>query len=391
MNRVLEDIRVLDLTHAWFGPYCTMLLGALGAEVIKIEPPWGALGRMGPGAMVQGTSTSFYALNLNKKGMAINLKDPRGIDIFKELVKKSDVVIQNFVPGTMERMGLGYDVLKELNPRIIYAALSGFGQTGPYRDRPSFAPLAEAMSGHTLQTGESADPEGPPLNMSGAIGDLGPAMWAASSIIAAIRYRDKTGKGQMIDVAQADCMVNFNTVSITSYTMLGMTMREYYEKYPSARGGIGGITKTKDGWVQIAGFRPRAIENLREELDVEEVTSEMLREIVSEMTCDEAISYMLKYGIPIATIYSVKELVDDPHLIDRAMFVGVEHSKAGAIKVPNFPVKLSETPGVVRSAAPLLGQNNMEILSSLLGYTEKQVEGLEREGVLVTEKIDQNA
>ena len=148
MEKILEDIRVLDLTHAWFGPYCTMLLAGLGAEVIKIEPPWGALGRMGPGAMVQGTSTSFYALNLNKKDLALNLKSSEGLEIFKELVKKSDIVIQNFLPGTMERMGLGYDVLKELNSGIIYAALSGFGQTGPYKLRPSFAPIAESMSGH---------------------------------------------------------------------------------------------------------------------------------------------------------------------------------------------------------------------------------------------------
>jgi len=386
MRKVLEDIRVLDLTHAWFGPYCTMLLAGLGAEVIKIEPPWGALGRMGPGAMVQGTSTSFYALNLNKKGMAINLKKPEGIAIFKGLVKKSDVVVQNFLPGTMERMGLGYDVLKELNHKIIYAALSGFGQTGPYTNRPSFAPIAEAMSGHIFQTGESADPEGPPLNMAGAIGDLGPAMWAATSILAAIRYRDKTGKGQMIDVAQADCMVSFNAPAITGYTMLGMTMREHREKYPSARRGIGGIMKTKDGWVQIAGFRPRAIEKMKQELGVEEVTSDMVREIVSGRTSGEAVEYMLGFGFPIAQIYSVKELVDDPHLIDRGMFVEVTHPKTGTIKTTNFPTKFSESPGEVRSAAPLLGQNNSEILTTLLGYTEEQVQQLEREGVIASEK-----
>ena len=386
MEKVLEDIRVMDLTHAWFGPYCTMLLAGLGAEVIKIEPPWGALGRMGPGAMIQGVSTSFYALNLNKKGMAIDLKSPKGVDIFKELVKKSDVVVQNFLPGTMERMGLGYDVLKELNPEIIYAALSGFGQTGPYTLRPSFAPIAEAMSGHIYQTGESADPEGPPLNMSGAIGDLGPAMWAASSILAAIRYRDKTGKGQMIDVAQADCMVSFNTVSITSYTMLGLTMREHREKYPGARTGIGGIMQTKDGWVQIAGFRPRAIEKLKQELGVEEVTSDIVRELVSGMTSEGAVEYMLGFGVPIAQIYSVKELVDDPHLVDRGMFVEVNHPRVGTIRTTNFPSKFSETPGEIRSAAPLLGQNNSEILTNLLGYTDDQVQQLEREGVIVTEK-----
>jgi len=382
MKKILEDIRVLDLTHAWFGPYCTMLLASLGAEVIKIEPPWGALGRMGPGAMVQGASTSFYALNLNKKDLAINLKSPEGIEIFKGLVKNSDVVIQNFLPGTMERMGLGYDVLKEENPGIIYAALSGFGQTGPYKMRPSFAPIAESMSGHLFQTGESADPDGPPLGMAGAYGDLGPALWAASSIIAAIRYKDKTGKGQMLDVAQADCMVSLNTVSVTSYNMLGMSMREYRAKYPAARGGIGGITKTKDGYVYIAGFRPRAIEKLRQALDLEEMDSDTLKGLVSGMTTAEAIEYMLSFGVPIAEIYSVKELVNDPHLIERDMFTEVEHPRAGTIKATNFPVKFSETPGEVRTATPLLGQHNEEILSKVLGYTEEQIKELEKAGVI---------
>ena len=386
MEKILEDIRVLDLTHAWFGPYCTMLFAGLGAEVIKVEPPWGALGRMGPGAMIHGASTSFYALNLNKKDLAINLKSPEGIEIFKELVKKTDIVIQNFLPGTMERMGLGYDVLKELNPKIIYAALSGFGQTGPYKSRPSFAPIAESMSGHIFQTGESADPEGPPLGMAGAYGDLGPALWAASSILAAIRYRDKTGKGQILDIAQADCMVSLNTVAITSYNMLGMSMREYREKYPQSRGGIGGITKTKDGYIYIAGFRPRAIEKMKQELGFEEITSESIKELVVDMTKTEALNYLLGYGVPVAEIYSVKELVNDPHLIDRGMFTEVEHPKAGTMKVTNFPVKFSETPGEIRTATPLLGQHNEEILSTVLGYTTEQIQKLEKQGVISTER-----
>jgi crotonobetainyl-CoA:carnitine CoA-transferase CaiB-like acyl-CoA transferase len=386
MKKILEDIRVLDLTHAWFGPYCTMLLAGLGAEVIKIEPPWGALGRLGPGAMVQGTSTSFYALNLNKKDLAVNLKNPEGIEIFKGLVKNSDVVIQNFLPGTMERMGLGYDVLKEINPGIIYAALSGFGQTGPYKSRPSFAPIAESVSGHLIQTGELADPEGPPLGIAGAYGDLGPALWAASSILAAIRYRDKTGKGQMIDVAQADCMVSLNTVSITSYNMLGMSMREYRKKYPAYRGGIGGITKTKDGWIYIAGFRPRAIEKLKQMLDLEDMDSDTIKGLVSDMTSAEAIEYMLGFGVPVADIYSVKELVNDPHLIDRGMFVDVEHPRAGTIKVINFPVKFSETPGEIRTATPLLGQHNEEILSKVLGYAEEHIQELEKAGVISSDR-----
>jgi CoA:oxalate CoA-transferase len=162
MPKILEDIRVLDLTHVWFGPFCTMMLAELGAEVIKVEPPWGTIGRLGPGALHKGVSSTFYALNLNKKDVSIDLKSLEGQNIFKELVKKSDVVIQNFAPGTMERLGFDYDTLKKLNPPIIYAALSGFGQTGPYSSLGSYAAIAEAMSGHTYATGKRHDSDGPP-------------------------------------------------------------------------------------------------------------------------------------------------------------------------------------------------------------------------------------
>jgi len=155
MKKILEDIKILDFTHVWFGPYTTMMLAELGAEVIKIEPPWGTIGRMGPGELKNGVSTTFYALNLGKKGISMDLKNPEVKEMIKELVKQSDVVAQNFAPGTMDRLGFGYDVLKEWNPKIIYAALSGFGQTGPYSKNASYASIAEAMSGHTYATGKN--------------------------------------------------------------------------------------------------------------------------------------------------------------------------------------------------------------------------------------------
>ena len=384
MPKILEDIRVLDLTHVWFGPFCTMVLAELGAEVIKVEPPWGTIGRLGPGALFKGVSSTFYALNLNKKDIAINLKSPEGLAIFKELVKRSDVVVQNFVPGTMERLGLGYDVLKALNPRVIYASLSGFGQTGPYRDRPSYAVIAEAMSGHTYRTGKWHDPDGPPINMAGALGDLGPAMWAAMSIIAAIRHRDKTGVGQMIDVAQADCMVAFNTTLITSYSLFGVGGDEMRMRMPRPPQHIWGIMKVRDGWIQVAGERPRAIDRLKEKLGVEEVTREIVERIVAEMTRDEAVEYLVEMGVPVAPIYQAHEAMTDPHLVARDMFVQVHHPEAETYTVPNFPVKFSATPGEVKTAAPLLGQHTEEVLTALLGYTPEQIRRLEKDGVIVS-------
>ncbi|MBE0633388.1 CoA transferase, partial [Candidatus Bathyarchaeota archaeon] len=150
--KILEDIKILDFTHVWFGPYCTMMLAELGAEVVKVEPPWGTIGRLGPGELYKGVSTTFYALNINKRDIAMDLKNPKAMNMIKEMVKQSDVVIQNFAPGTMEKLGLGYEELKKLNPKVIYAALSGFGQTGPYSEYASYASIAEAMSGHTYAT-----------------------------------------------------------------------------------------------------------------------------------------------------------------------------------------------------------------------------------------------
>jgi len=374
--KILEDIRVLDLTQFWFGPFCTMMLADFGAEVIRVEPPWGSVDRLADAYTVGGSSYTFHQLNLNKKGLTLNLKTKEGLRVFKELVPEADIIVQNFRPGTMERLGLGYDVLKELNPRIIYAALSGFGQTGPYRERPCFAPIAEAMSGHSRLTGDGVDPDGPPIEMAQAYGDLGPGLFAAMSIIAAIRHRDRTGIGQMIDVAQLDCMTSLN-MAITGYTLSGMLLHEIKEKYPMAR-GFGGIFKTKDGYIRLASFSPRLIDDLREYMGVEEVTENMIEEKVRDMTRDDAVEYFVEARVPVAPVYNVDDVVKDSHLIERDMFTTVEHKKAGEIKVVNFPVKLSETPGEIKSASPVIGEHNETVLKDVLGYNDKQIEYLKK-------------
>lgn len=377
---MLDDIRVLDLTHVWFGPWCTMMLADMGAEVIRVEPPWGAIDRIAEGALFGGASYTFHHLNLNKKDLTLNLKEQEGLEIFKELVKRSDVVVQNFSPGTMERLGLGYEVLRELNPGIVYAALSGFGQYGPYRERKSYASIAEAMSGHTRLTGEMHDEDGPPIQMAQAYGDLGPGTMAAMAIVAAIRHRDKTGVGQMIDVAQLDCMVAYNT-AITGYTLSGMRPLELRKKYPMGR-GVGGLMECSDGgWIQVAAYAPRFLDSLRERWGAEEVTREMIKEKTTGMTREEAVEFYVGMGLPCAPVYHVDEVVADPHLAARGMFVELEHPLAGRVKVPNFPLKFSKTPGVIKAAAPLLGEHSMEVLTGVLGLSEERVAELVRAGV----------
>lgn len=254
MDSILEDIRVLDLTHVWFGPWCTMMLAELGAEVIKVEPPWGALDRIPErGLMYGGVSATFHHLNLNKKDVALDLKSPKGKKIFQDLVKISDVVVENFSPGTMKKLGLDYPELTKIKPEIIYASLSGFGQMGPYAPRPSYASIAEAITGFTRAQGDVVNPDGPPVSMTGAFGDLAPGTMAAMSIIAALRFRDKTGRGQMIDVAQADCMTAYNT-NITTYFVSGKNEADRrkeldeLQKQGASMINVGGVLKTK-GWV----------------------------------------------------------------------------------------------------------------------------------------------
>lgn len=373
---ILEDIRVLDLTQFWFGPFCTMMLADMGAEVIRIEPPWGSVDRLADAYIVGGSSYTFHQLNLNKKGLTLNLKTEEGLRVFKELVPKADIVVQNFRPGTMERLGLGYDVLKELNPKIIYAALSGFGQTGPYTERPCFAPIAEAMSGHTRLTGDGVDPNGPPIEMAQAYGDLGPGLFAAMSIIATIRHRDRTGVGQMIDVAQLDCMTALN-MAISGYNLSGMLLHEIQAKYPMAR-GFGGLFKTRDGYIRLASFSPRLIDDLREYMDVEEVTEELIAEKVKDMSRDDAVDYFVAARVPVAPVYKLNDVVEDKHLIERDMFTTVEHKNAGQVKVVNFPVKFSETPGKIKSASPIVGEHNETVLKDILNYSDEEIEALKK-------------
>ncbi|MFB0543913.1 MAG: CaiB/BaiF CoA transferase family protein [Candidatus Bathyarchaeia archaeon] len=395
MKKILEDIRVLDLTHVWHGPWCTMMLAELGAEVIKLEPPWGSMGRLSqdPEGMYAGATSTFHHLNLNKKDIAVNLKEPKGKKIFEELVKICDVVVENFSPGTMDRLGLGYEDLRKIKPDIIYAALSGFGQTGPYTSWPAYAVIAEAMAGFTRSQGDRVDPDGPPISMTGAFGDLAPGTMAAMCIIAAIRYRDKTGKGQMVDEAQSDCMVAYQT-GITGYFLSGKTeierrkeAEERARQRPERRDrGIGGIIKVKDGYIQVAGWRARGIDMLREKLGVKEVDPEALRKHLETISRDDAVKFFAEVGLPVAPIYYASEATKDPHLIARNMFIEVEHPKLGKYTAVNFPVKLSESPAEVVSAAPLLGQHNKEILMNYLGYTEEEIIQLEKEGVIGQDK-----
>jgi CoA:oxalate CoA-transferase len=312
----------------------------------------------------------------------MDLKNPEAMNMIKELVKQSDVVIQNFAPGTMEKLGLGYEELKKLNPKVIYAALSGFGQTGPYSEYASYASIAEAMSGHTYATGKNYNYDGPPISMAGALGDLGPAMYAAFAIVAAIRHRDQTGVGQMIDCSQFDTMVAFNCCSSVAYELFKESPIERRHNNPRPP-RAGGMIRVKDGWIYLMTERMKAVENLKQEWDVEELTNEMITEKLKDMTRMEAFSYMADRGFPIGPVYEAQEAMEDPHSVDRGMWAWVDHKAAGKHRIPNFPVVFSETPGEVTSAAPMLGQHTREVLKEKLGKTDEELNALEKQGAIV--------
>lgn len=373
----LKGVRVLDLTHAHAGPICTMYMAAMGAEVIKIEPKWGDMTRMFP-PLVQGESPYFLFLGRGKKGVTLDLKNPEGNEMFKELVKKADVVMENFSPGTMDRLGLGYDVLKEVNPKIIYACISGFGHTGPWVNRKSFDPIAQAASGYMWITKDAIAPEGPPIQAAEAIADTIPGFTALIGILAALLSREETGKGQKVDVAQMDSMI----ATMQSFSFWNLTQMAWMRAGASGRVGVSGLRETSDGYVMFALPPGRIMDALTQHLKVEELTPELVDKWVKEKTTDEVVKILAEIGVPVAAVMDLDEVQVSPQALARDMFVKVDHPKMGEIVQPGFPIKFSETEGDITAPSPLLGEHNVEVYTSVLGLSEEKVEELRKKGII---------
>lgn len=376
---MLDDIRVLDFSHVYFGPYTTMILGDMGADVIKIEPPWGEVARLYP-PLIGGMSTVFLYFDRNKRGMTLNLKEPKAVEIALSLAEKSDVVVENFKRGTMDKLGLGYDDVKKVRPDIIYASLSGFGLTGPYMPRPSFAPIASAMAGWYRLTGDLIDPEGPPIRPAEWHGDLDPGLWGVIATLGAIRHRDRTGEGQLIDVSQLDCMIAQTGVSVTRYTMTGELPHQVSQKYMGL--STFGMFQASDGWVYIASD-PYMMPRLLKGMGVEKLeTTEELKEWVAGRKVNDIVEDLSSADVPVAPVYQIDQMLEDPHVKERGIIQAVEHPTAGTVRSPGFPVKMSGSPTPIRLPAPQIGQHNEEVLTKLLGYTKEQVDDLRKAGVI---------
>jgi CoA:oxalate CoA-transferase len=373
----LEGIRVLDLSHAHAGPICTLYMGAMGAEVIKIEPPWGEMIRMFP-PLVKGISPYFAFLDRCKKGVTLNLKSPRGKEMFEEMVRRSDVVVENFSPGTMDDLGLGWEALRELNPGLIFCSLSGFGQTGPWSDRRSFDPIAQASSGYMWLMRDCIDPEGPPLQAPEAIADTIPGFTALIGILAALNHRHKTGRGQRIDVAQMDAMIAVQQ-SISFWTIADTT---FMRSIRSGGVGVYGLKKARDGYVMFSLAVGRINDWFRELVGVEELTDEIIDGWVAERTVDEVVELLVDAGVPVARINDLDQVLTNEQALAREMIVKADHPVLGETTLPGFPIKFSETKGELTEPAPLLGQHNEEVYAGLLGLSRDEVDGLRKEGVI---------
>ncbi|MGI6286433.1 CoA transferase [Neomoorella humiferrea] len=393
MSGSLNGIKVIDLTRVLAGPFCTMILGDLGADVIKIEAPEGDEARnFGP--FVKGESAYFMSINRNKRSMVLNLKDPRGREILKELVRQADVLVENFRPGTTAKLGISYEELYPLNPRLIYASCSGFGQTGPYRGRPAYDIIIQAMGGIMSITGQ---PGGEPTRVGASIGDITAALFTVIGILAALAERERSGKGQYIDISMLDCQVAILENAIARYSVAGEVPKPIGNRHPSITPFT--TLRTRDGYIVIAVGndnlwrkfceavkRPDLIDDPRFKTNPLRTQNwdelyPILCSIFSEYTSEEALAVMEAAGVPCGPLQDVGQVFHDPQIRHREMVLPIEHPVAGSLWMAGTPLKLSRTPGKIARPAPTLGQDTYAILREM-GYSESQLKELEAEGVI---------
>ena len=386
----LEGIRVLDLGRYQAGPRCGLVLARLGAEVIKVEPPKGEESRTN-GPKVRGQSAYWVQYNSGKKSLGLDLRKEQGKEVLRELVKVSDILIQNFRPGTIDEMGFGYDVLKSLNRKIVMVNVSAYGQYGPYRDRVGFDPIGQALSGHMSMTGF---PETPPTKTYFPLIDRITALHATIGALAAIRERELSGEGQCIDVCLADTGFTTMEIPITAYLGAGIIP----ERSGNGR-GFSNTYRTSDGWVHIvavgANMWPRVCKALdrpewvddprfenRQQIEAHaDVIEEEISQWFASRSTKEAVELMSNLDIPIAPVNTVEQAAQDPHLFERELLVEVPDPIAGTIHVSGKNIKLSRSEITVGSA-PTPGQHTEELLTGILDYSLEQIKALRGDGVI---------
>ena len=395
MKHALEGLKVIDLTRVLAGPYATMMLADFGAEIIKIEVPNTGDDSRAFGPYVNGESAYFMSINRNKKSLTLNLKTEEGKDILKKLVEKADVLVENFRPGTMEKLGLGYDVLKEINPRLIYAASSGYGHSGPYSQKAAYDAVVQAMGGIMSITGSK---DGKPTRVGTSIGDIAAGLFTAIGILTALNYRNETGKGQKVDVAMLDCQVAMLENAIARYTATGNIPKPDGNKHPSIVPFES--FETKNGDIMVAAGNDSLFKKLCISLGIENVSidsrfstnplrnenynelNKILCDLFAQKTTEEWMDILDEAGVPNSPINTIDKVIENPQVIAREMVKTVNHKVAGEIKMPGIAIKLSDTPGNIEVAAPLLGEHSEEILKKYLFMSDNDINELRQKCII---------
>ena len=392
LNHPLENVRVLDLGRHQAGPRCAQVLARMGAEVIKVERLGGEETRY-HGPYVRKQSSYWVQYNSGKKSLSMDLRKDKGKDVLRDLVKVSDVLVQNFRPGTIDTMGFGYDVLKDLNPRIIMVNVSAFGQFGPYRENIGYDPIGQTMSGITMVTGEEGMP---PIRTGVPIIDRITALHAAIGTLSALHEREVSGEGQTIDVCLADTGYSLTEIPITAY---------HGTKNPPRRGERGappgGTYPCKDGWVLLSAgdqhhwhrvcnalAKPEWLEDPRfttreERAKNRDIVNDRINEILAEMSTTEAIDHFRRHDVVAAPVNTIPQAAEDPHPWERGAMVEVPDFLAGSIAVSGDFWHFSRTPVTVGST-PQVGEHNEDVLSGILGYSDDAIAELYEENVIST-------
>ena len=399
MQGALDDITVLDLGQVIGMPFCTMLLADMGAKVIKVESRERGAERMALGIKRQGDGTRVHAAQYrerNKLAVTLDLKHPDGVALFKELAAKADVVCENFSVGAMARLGLGYDDVKRVNPRIVYASITAFGQEGPYARQRGYDMLAQALSGYMSINGF---PDNPPTRSGQSISDYAAGMLCAFSIVSALRHRDRTGVGQHIDIALLDSMLICLDNLGERYTVGGEVLTRAGNV--AWGGSASGVYPTTDGHVAIAAATSDAVwRRFAKLVDRPELATDpefatvparrdhrddvvaIIRTWTETRSKADVVRALSEAGVPAAPVNNIAETVADPQVQAREMFVEREHPLYGTVKITGTPLKLSETPGRIDRLAPLPGEHNEEIFVDLLGHSKEEVARWKDEGVI---------
>ena len=394
MTGMLSDIKVLDLTTFLSGPFCTMTLSDMGAEIVKIEPPSaGCVTRKTP-PFVGGESAYFMSLNRGKKSVTLNLKSQAGKKIFFQLAARSDVLVENYRPGVMKRLGFDYERVSELNPGIVYASISGFGNTGPDREKGAYDMVIQGYGGVMSITG---NPGGEPVRVGYSISDLSAGLYAALAITGALRVRDRVGKGQYLDLSMFDCQVAFMENAVARYFATGEVPGPLGNRHPSIAPFQAFESKT--GYFTVTASTDEQFGNLCEALGLTDVKTDrrflskadrvrnveeliaILKHRFAEESKEHWIALLESHGVPCGPINNVKEVVESPQVQARDMIVEVEHPKAGRVKMAGSPIKASLTPPSVQGPPPLLGQDTEDILAGL-GYSREEIGAFREEGVV---------